>query len=98
VGLVESEKTMTSAVTLDLANVRIETALRLALKQLDLTFRVHPDGLLLISSTTSQDWDGDGAEAMILDKLNALQKQVAELKSLVAPPAAAMPALPPAKK
>ena len=81
IGLQEAEKTMASSVTINLANVRLETGLRLVLKQLSLTFHVDPDGLLMITSNDSKNSEHDDAESIILDKLDALQKQVAELRS-----------------
>ena len=81
IGLQEAEKTMASSVTINLANVRLETGLRLVLKQLSLTFHVDPDGLLMITSNDSKNSEHDDAESIILDKLDALQKQVAELRA-----------------
>ena len=54
VGLSEAEKTMTSPVTLDVEGVPLKTTLRLALKQLGLTYAVH-DGLLTITSESRAD-------------------------------------------
>jgi hypothetical protein len=48
-GLNEAEKTMTSAVTIDLKGIPLQTSLRLLLKQLDLAYCVK-DGVLIISS------------------------------------------------
>lgn len=81
VGLNEAEKTMSSPITLNLGAVRLETALQLALSQLDLTFWVHPDGIVYITTKTSQDWTANDPNALILDRLEALQKQVAKLQS-----------------
>ena len=81
IGLQEAEKTMSSVITINLANVRLETGLRLVLKQLSLTFHVDPDGLLMITSNDSKNSEHDDAESIILDKLDALQKQVAELRA-----------------
>jgi hypothetical protein len=55
IGLVESDKTMTSTVkNLDLEGVPLRTSLRLCLAQLDLAYNVK-DGLLLITSRDSED-------------------------------------------
>ena len=51
-GLQNSEKTMTSTVTLDLEDVPLRTTLRLLLEQLDLDYRVR-DGMLYISDQDS---------------------------------------------
>ncbi len=80
VGLSESEKTMATPITIDLDGVRLETGLKLVLGQLDLAFHVHPDGLLIITSRASEDGSGQDATAQILDRLDAIQKQVAELR------------------
>ena len=80
VGLTEAEMTMASPITIDLDSIRLETGLKLALKQLDLTFNVHPDGLVVITSANSPDVQSD-ASAIILDKLDALQKEVAKLRT-----------------
>jgi hypothetical protein len=80
VGLQEAEKTMASPITLNLANVRLEKALRLVLDQLDLAFRVDADGLLMIDFKSSKNADRDDVNAMILDKLDAIEKQIARLR------------------
>jgi hypothetical protein len=55
IGLLESDKTMTSTVTnIDLDSVPLRTSLRLCLAQLDLAYYVK-DGLLLITSRESED-------------------------------------------
>ena len=92
IGLQEAEKTMSSVITINLANVRLETGLRLAVKQLGLTFRVDPDGLLMITSRDSKDSEHDDAESIILDKLESLQKQVAELRTHLVNPRESSPA------
>ena len=48
-GLAESEKTMTSTITIQLEGVPLKTTLRLLLKQINLAFCVR-DGVLIISS------------------------------------------------
>ncbi|MDB5351891.1 MAG: thioredoxin protein [Planctomycetota bacterium] len=54
VGLSEAEKTMASPITLNLEGVPLKRALKLMLKQLELTYTVK-DGLLTITSATSKD-------------------------------------------
>lgn len=70
---------------LNLGNVRIETALKLALEQLDCKFTVHPDGIIVISAVNSTEPPSEDPDALILDRLESLQKQVKELRDLVAP-------------
>jgi hypothetical protein len=54
VGLQEAEKTPTSPVVIDLAQVPLRTSLKLLLEQLGLTYKVR-DGLLKITSMNSED-------------------------------------------
>ncbi|MDB5349005.1 MAG: hypothetical protein JWN86_252 [Planctomycetota bacterium] len=79
-GLQEAEKTMASPITINLENVKLETALKLALSQLGLIFKVHPDGLLIVTSASGPDADHDDPTELILDKLEALQSQVTMLQ------------------
>lgn len=55
IGLQEEEKTMTSPVVFDVAQVPLKTALTLILKQLGLVYRVR-DGLLTIISSHSEEF------------------------------------------
>ena len=80
VGLMEAEKTLDSPITINLAGVRLATGLELALKQLELAYSVHPDGLLVITSSRSADAQLQDPTGLILDKLDALQKEVAKLR------------------
>jgi len=54
IGLLEAERTMQSPVTMNLEGVPLKTAMRLLLKQLDLTYTVK-DGLLTITFKDSTD-------------------------------------------
>jgi hypothetical protein len=54
VGLNEAEKTMTSPLQINLENVPLKTSLRLALKQIGLTYSVW-EGVLLITSAYSDE-------------------------------------------
>jgi RNA polymerase sigma factor (sigma-70 family) len=56
IGLQNSEKTMSSAVKLDLEDVPLRTTLRLLLEQLDLDYRIR-DGMLYISDQNSLQED-----------------------------------------
>lgn len=83
VGLSEAEKTLASPITLDLANVKLDTALRLALSQLDLRFYVANDGILMITSKMGKTEEKDAPEALILDRLDSLTKEVRQLRAAV---------------
>ncbi len=52
-GLLESEKTKSSEVTIDLPNVSIRTGLKLVLSQLDLTYFIK-DGVVIITNADGQ--------------------------------------------
>jgi TolA-binding protein len=54
VGLQEAERSMNSTVQLDLEGIPLKTTLRLALKQIGLTYKVE-DGLLIIISEGSEE-------------------------------------------
>ncbi|HEY2155893.1 MAG TPA: RNA polymerase sigma factor [Isosphaeraceae bacterium] len=56
IGLQNAEKTMTSAVKLDLEDIPLRTTLRLLLEQLDLDYRIR-DGMLYISDQNSLQED-----------------------------------------
>ena len=81
VGLQEAEKTMASPLTLNLANVRLEKAAFGFGARSGSTSRSvsDPDGLLMIDFKASKNADRDDVNAMILDKLDAIEKQVAKL-------------------
>jgi hypothetical protein len=79
VGLQEAEKTEQSPVKLSMENIPLSTSLGLLLKQLGLAYHVQKDGLLVITSRDSDDRPIEPT-ALILDRLDALQKQVSELQ------------------
>jgi tetratricopeptide (TPR) repeat protein len=54
IGLQESEKSLTSTVTIDLEGVPLKTTMHLILKQLGLTYTVK-DGYMMITSEVSED-------------------------------------------
>jgi hypothetical protein len=58
-GLQDADKTMASTVSIDLHGIPLRTSLRLLLKQLSLVYQVR-DGLLTITSTSSEDEVGVG--------------------------------------
>ena len=82
VGLQEAEKTEQSPVKLNLEGIPLATSLELMLKQLGLTYYVHKDGLLVITSRDSTEIPSEPS-ALILDRLEALQKEVAALRAAV---------------
>jgi hypothetical protein len=83
VGLSEAEKTMASPITLDLANVKLDTALRLALAQLDLRFYVANDGILMITSKDGRTEEKDAPEALMLDRIDSLRAEVRQLRTAI---------------
>lgn len=94
-GLREAECTMQSPVRINLEGVPLAATLRLALNQLDLGYRVVPEGFLLITSRNSlRDSHGDA----IARELAALRQEVVELRARVAElsarPASAAPLSP----
>ncbi len=101
-GLQEVEKAPQSPVILDLKGIPLATTLRLALDQLGLAYRIHPDGLVTITNKDAEDAPAD-ADALILNSLAALRLEVRQLRAELlllrtirddhpAPPAAAAPA------
>jgi hypothetical protein len=82
IGLQEAEKTLASTITLDLTNIKLETALKLALNQLDLCYYVTEEGLVMITSKDSKN-GGVDANALILDRLDALRAEVRQLRMIV---------------
>ena len=55
VGLQEAEKTMTSPVQVELADVSVDTALKLILKQLGLMHYIQKDGVVVITSASTEE-------------------------------------------
>ncbi len=53
-GLIDSDKTLASTISINLEGIPLRTTLRLLLKQLNMTYTVK-DGLLTITSSSSQD-------------------------------------------
>jgi hypothetical protein len=82
IGLTEAEKTPMSPVVLDLKGIPLAKSLKLALRQLGLTYAVDEDGLLLITSEAAADVPAEPTQ-LILDELARLRRDVAELKSLL---------------
>ena len=81
-GLQDADKTMSSTVAIQLKNIPLETTLELLLKQLSLTYWINKDGLLIITSTSSDDLIVTQADIdqEILSNLSALRAEVKELR------------------
>jgi hypothetical protein len=79
VGLQDADKTLASTISMNLKGIPLATTLKLALKQLSLVYRIHPDGLLYITSTESEEIAFD-IEIQILNDLNRLTTEVISLR------------------
>jgi hypothetical protein len=85
IALQEAEKTMASPVTLQLEGIPASTGLQLVLKQLDLTYFVQKDGILVIEYKLSgSSHDLADPTLVILNTLNQLRNEVAQLKAELA--------------
>jgi hypothetical protein len=84
-GLQDADKTMASTIIIDLKNLPLETTLTLLLKQLGLTYWVNKDGLLIITSSVSEDLILTPAalNEEILANLSALRSEIRSLRSEV---------------
>lgn len=95
-GIQEAEKTMQSPISIDLEGVPLAYSLRLALRQLDLSYRIEPEGLLFITYIGGCRESSDPMSLLLDEVLEArreiqqLRKDVADLKTaLLARPAQA---------
>ena len=73
-GLQEAERSLSSAVTINVAQVPLRTSLKLLLKQVGLTYQVK-DGLLTVTSTDSADRQS-GADELARDGMGLSMEQV----------------------
>jgi len=82
-GLQDADKTMESTIRIDLKNLPLETTLSLLLKQLGLSFWINKDGLLIITSASSDDLliTPDQLDHEILSNLSQLRSEVRALRS-----------------
>lgn len=78
-GLLEAEKTMESTVVLNVEGVPLANSLQLLLKQLDLTYYVRQDGLVVITYIASADLVSYDPDTMAY-VVNQLQAQVQQLR------------------
>jgi hypothetical protein len=84
-GLQEAEKTMTSPIVIDLEEVPLAMVLELTLHQLNLRYYVQKDGIVMVTSESTDDPGTMGdPTALILDSLSTLQAEVAALRHEVA--------------
>ncbi|WP_435005822.1 hypothetical protein P12x_003590 [Tundrisphaera lichenicola] len=79
-GLQDADKTMASTVSINLKEIPLATTFSLLLKQLGLVYRIHKDGMIFVTSTSSEDATQAETEIMILDTLNALNSEVRALR------------------
>lgn len=80
-GLQEVEKTIDSPIVLDLKKIPTSTALELSLKQLNLEYSVHPDGIVVIDAEGSNGSNQQEPMLLILNELRQLRSEVAHLRS-----------------
>jgi hypothetical protein len=83
IGLQEAEKTVTSPVRFAVEGVPLATSLKLMLEQLELTYRVHPDGFVIIDAQESPRSQAVDPTLQILDELRALRSEVKQLRTQV---------------
>jgi len=81
IGLEETEKTIDSPITLDLKQIPTSTALELSLKQLNLQYSVHPDGIVVIDAEGSERSGQQEPMLLILNELRNLRSEVAQLRN-----------------
>ena len=82
-GLADADKTMASTIQIDLKNMPLETTLKLLLKQLNLTYWVNKDGLLIVTADTDDLVTPSSLDYEILSNLSALRAEVRALRSEV---------------
>lgn len=92
IALLEAERTLQSPVTLSLRDVPISKALELTLRQLELAYRVDPEGFVTIVSAETEDLDDP--MAYLLDEIHALREEIAALRTTVEASSKAQTGLP----
>jgi hypothetical protein len=82
-GLQDADKTMADTITINLKNLPLETTLDLVLKQLDLTYWVNKDGLLIITAASDELVTPSTLDREILSTLSSLRSEVHALRAEV---------------
>ncbi len=83
-GLQEAEQTLQSPITITLEGIPLATSLGLLLKQLDLSYRVQQDGLVVITYTAARDAESGDPTTLLLNEMNALRAEVQALRYEIA--------------
>jgi hypothetical protein len=79
-GLEEADKTIDSPTTLDLKQIPASTALELCLDNLNLEYRVRPDGIVEIDAKGSDRADQQEPVLLLLNEVRQLRAEVARMK------------------
>jgi hypothetical protein len=79
-GLNDADKTMASTIAISIKGMPLATTLALLLNQLNLTYWVNKDGLLIITSNMTGDPTPDFLDGVILDNLESLRAEVRSLR------------------
>lgn len=82
IGLQEAEKTLTSPIQLELEGVPLSTSLGLLLKQLGMKFYVQKDGIVMITSESSDDAPVS-PDAEILEQITWIRAELTDLHAAI---------------
>ena len=83
IGLQDADKSMASTIVINLKNLPLETTLDLLLKQLELTYWITKDGLLIITAASDDLVTPGTLDREILTNLSALREEVHALRTLL---------------
>jgi hypothetical protein len=72
VGLKDADKALSDKIRINLKGIPLATTLKLALHQLSLVYRIHPDGLVYITSTASEETPPN-LETQIMNDMNRIE-------------------------
>jgi hypothetical protein len=78
IGLQDADKTIADTITMNLKGVPLATTLKLAVTQLSLMYRIHPDGFLFITSTASEE-SREEFDTRLLNEISTLRRQMGML-------------------
>jgi hypothetical protein len=81
VGLLRQDRTPQSPVSISLYATPISRGLELALAQLDMTYYVGSDGLVIITSPDEKDQVTVNPMPLLLDEVRAMREEMAELRT-----------------